>query len=136
MAPTSDAGGFGGVRGKSRGAVIQPAGDFRRSGQPVGKARDLGGLFRPERVALGRKKRFLIPAQKASRGTKECEFLPSGAKLLERFRDRRHGRMMKQENVRWNIFLLGLVRAVIPACCAVAFGTGGCVETPLPSLSF
>ena len=83
VAPTSDAGGFGGVRGKSRGAVIQPAGDFKRSSQPVRKARDLGGLFRPERVALGREKRFLIPAQKASRGTKECEFLPSGAKLLE-----------------------------------------------------
>ena len=48
VSPSGDAGGFGGVGGESGRAIIQPAGDFRRSGQPVGEARDLGGLFRTE----------------------------------------------------------------------------------------
>jgi hypothetical protein len=73
----------------------------------VRKARDLGGLFRPERVALGGEKRFLIPAQKATCGTKEGELFTAGAEFKEGFRDRRHGKMMKQENLPWNIFLSG-----------------------------
>ena len=105
VAPTGDAGTFGGVSGKSRGAVIQPSGDFRRSGQTVGETRDLGRLFRTERVSLGGEKRFLIPAQKASRGAKEGEFLTAGAEFLECFWDGRHSGMMKQEKVPWNIFL-------------------------------
>ena len=123
VAPAGDAGGLGGVGGKSGGAVVQPAGDFRRSGQTVGETGDLGRLFRPERVALGGKKRFLIPAQKPSRGAKKGEFLPSGTKFLECFWDGRHRRMMKQEKVPWNIFLPDLVGV-------------GCGEPPVPGLSF
>ena len=62
-------------------------------------ARDLGGLFRPERVSLGGEKRFLIPAQKAPCGTQESELFTAGAELKEGFRYRGHGRMMKQENL-------------------------------------
>jgi hypothetical protein len=65
----------------------------------MGETRDLGGLLRPERVALGGEERFLIPAQKSPRGTKEGELFTAGAELKEGFRDRGHGRMMKQENL-------------------------------------
>jgi hypothetical protein len=62
-------------------------------------------------VSLGREKRFLIPAQKSPRGAKEGELLTSGAECKKGFRDRGHGRMMKQENLPWNIFLSDLARA-------------------------
>jgi len=71
----------------------------------MGHTGDLGGLFRPERVAFEGEKRFLVPAQKAPCGTQESELLSAGAEFLEGFRGRGHGRMMKQENLPWNIFL-------------------------------
>ena len=92
-------------RERSAFALIEPAGDVGVGREAVGDAREEGGLFRTEGVAFRGEEGFLIPAEEACGGAEKGEVFTSGAKFFVGLRKRGHAGMMKQQKVRWNVFL-------------------------------
>ena len=88
-------------------ALIEPAGDVGVGGEAVGDAREEGGLFGAEGVAFRGEEGFLIPAEEACGGAEKGEVFASGAEFFIGFRERGHGKMMKQQKALWNVFLAG-----------------------------
>ena len=106
MTPTGDGGGLGGVgREGSAFALIEPAGDVGVGGEAVGDAGEQGGLFGTEGVAFRGEKGFLVPREEACGGAEKGEVFASGTEFFVGLRKRGHAGMMKQQKVRWNVFL-------------------------------
>ena len=106
VAPTGDGGGFRGV-GWERGvfALVEPVSDVGVGREAVGDAGEQGGLFGTKGVAFGGEEGFLIPAEESSGSAKKGEVFASGTEFFVGLRKRGHAEMMKQQTVRWNVFL-------------------------------
>jgi hypothetical protein len=107
VTPTGDGGGLGGVGWEgSAFALIEPAGDVGVGREAVGDASEKGGLFGAEGVAFRGEEGFLIPAEEASGSAEKGEVFAASAEFFVGIRERGHGAMMKQQKVRWNVFLV------------------------------
>jgi len=106
VTPTGDGGGFRGV-GWERGvfALIEPAGDVGVGREAVGDTCEKGGLFGTEGVAFRGEQGFLIPAEEACGSAEKGEVFTSGTEFFIGFGEMGHGKMMKQDDTSWNVFL-------------------------------